>query len=274
MFWSRKTSVKDESIRWLLDNATWWTFNFGGFASLRDTPIVLPTDDFFVLDPSLGPHELAGSIFDAMVVHARMEEWNIELSYEDEIDPGGAVAHLPHHFSSRDMRRVDEGPTPIPEGAPLVVPYTLRGAEDPVALVCTMGRALSHYLLYEASQPLPVPDEQRDLLVELGAVLMGFGVFLANGAFRFKQFTSGNMYGWQHSSSNLLSQAEVAYALAILVEAIEAADADVLRYLEANPRAYFKAARSDLRKRWRAELDGLRATAPGEGGPFRSVSGR
>ena len=273
-FFSRApaTSLSDEAIRWLFDATAWWTANFGGFAALASTPIVLPTDDYFTLDGTLEGEELAELIFASVLEHAQMLEWHVVLEAEDSFDIQRALGPLPHHVSSADIPPSDEEGVPIPEGEPLVVTYRAENLEDPVTLVAHMARSLSHYLLYEAAQPVPGTAEQRPCYVDLGAVLMGFGLFLANASFRFRQFTTGTMLGWQSSRSGTLSQAELGYALAIMVEATSADDRGLLRLLDANPRADVSAARKDIRERWQKQLDALRGVQASEGGPYRSVS--
>ncbi len=88
--------MSDEAIRWLFDATAWWTANFGGFAALASTPIVLPTDDYFTLDGTLEGEELAELIFASVLEHAQMLEWHVVLEAEDSFDIQRALGPLPH----------------------------------------------------------------------------------------------------------------------------------------------------------------------------------
>ena len=73
-------------------------------------------------------------------------------------------------------------------------------------------------------------------LVDLGAVVLGFGIFLANTAFEFQQTSSGGMTGWGYDHRGALGQVEVAYALAIVATAMITAPLGVAAAHRLSPR--------------------------------------
>jgi len=92
---------------------------------------------------------------------------------------------------------------------------------------------------------------------DLASVFLGFGIFTANSAFHFQQFSNSQTFGWRSRSLGYLGEVDCAAALAIYAELCGVEDGHITQHLKENPRGYFKSVRKQLRK-WRAELDGLR----------------
>ena len=85
--------------------------------------------------------------------------------------------------------------------------------KDPMALVATIAHELGHVILL---RPGLVDREEPDMepLNDLLTVFLGFGVFNANAAFQFNQFTDYEKQGWSMSRLGYLSEEVFGYALA------------------------------------------------------------
>ncbi|PPE75144.1 hypothetical protein C3942_05560 [Solimonas fluminis] len=73
-----------------------------------------------------------------------------------------------------------------------------------------------------------------ELATDLAAVFMGFGIFQANSAFSFHQFTEGTTVGWRSSSRGYLSAPSLLFALAIFVVLTDADPKVAERHLNAD----------------------------------------
>jgi len=111
--------------------------------------------------------------------------------------------------------------------------------------------------------------EEWEHFVDLGAVFLGFGVFLANSAFRFQEREEGAMIGWGFTRRGALSELDVSYALALFASLLDQPDHDVTRHLRPNPKGFFRAARKHIRKKRGDELERLLVIRPTADGPYR-----
>jgi hypothetical protein len=73
----------DTAIEWTHQATSWFLRNTDGWEGLRASPLVLPTEEFFPIDPSLRGHDLAVSLFESVRSHAGMAEWPCHLTPQD-----------------------------------------------------------------------------------------------------------------------------------------------------------------------------------------------
>lgn len=259
---------QEETREWIHQAARWWIESFGGFEALRASTLLVPTEECFPVDTELEGHALAEDFFSFVLEHAGLSEWPLVLVPEEEWPDVGAILRgMPHHMTSAPVSHTKSAP--IAEGDPLPIPYHPRLIAEPIGLVATMARGVSHYLLYEAPTELPGEADDREYFVDLGAVLLGFGVFLANAAFRFEQREEGVMIGWGYSRSGALSELDLSYTLALYAELLELPEREVLRHLRPNPKGFVKDARKHLARHHARDLERLRAIPSGTRGPYR-----
>lgn len=257
----------DETIEWIFDMAKWWLQSFGGFQQFAGaTSIVRPIEEDFPIDLGLEGHELVEDYFEFAREHARLADWPFLMVDRTEPNVADALRGMPHHMTSAAQPTAE--PAKIAEGDPLTIPYEISLLDDTEALVAAMARGMSHYLLYDAPTELPVEPDEREYVVDLGAVFLGFGVFLANSAFRFKQTEAGTMVGWGYSRRGALSVLDLSYTLALVATLLDVPDADVVPHLSANPKGFFRSGRRQLKMR-RSDLERLRAISTAPGGPYR-----
>lgn len=108
-----------------------------------------------------------------------------------------------------------------------------------------------------------------DMTAELAAVYLGFGVFLANAAARELRGHCDALLDRRPVRPLVLGERELAYALALFAWLQEIPDDDVCRWLDDNPRSFYRAATRDLRRRGK-ELHALRsASLEAHVGPYR-----
>jgi hypothetical protein len=83
---------------------------------------------------------------------------------------------------------------------------------DPMALIAVLAHELGHIILL---RPGLVPHDDTDMepLNDLLTVFLGLGIFTANAAFRFKQYTNNRSQGWSALRLGYLSEELFGYAL-------------------------------------------------------------
>jgi len=129
-----------------------------------------------------------------------------------------------------------------------VITYDVRLAGDPMALVATFAHELAHYLCSTFHGEPPGGKEMDEPATDLTAVFIGFGVFLANSAFTFQQYSSATRTGWRARTQGYLPELQLLNAMAIFCSLSGAPWRDALPHLDAHLRP--------LLKRLVKELDG------------------
>jgi hypothetical protein len=110
---------------------------------------------------------------------------------------------------------------------------------DSLALVATLAHELGHVILL---RPGLVGREEADMepLNDLLTVFLGFGVFNANAAFQFRQYTNNDSQGWSTQRLGYLSEELFGYGLARFAFERKEAKPGWAKYLSVNVSSYFK----------------------------------
>lgn len=254
-----KGGIPDEGmIHWILDTFDWLLMETGGWQPFDETPLVLPTDEFFPISGE--GHELASRLLDAVKAQAGMQDWHCELVAQAEtpddqklfgrIPMQSAGAHGPAGTFSFD---------PTTETVQLT--YSPKLLTNPMQMVATLAHELAHYLIGTTSEPPLGGLEMLEPATDIGAVFIGHGVFAANAAFHYQQYQDGNMHGWEYSRQGYLDECALAYALAVFIRLKDVDPKAATRHLRDNPRAYLKDALKDLDRRRGDDLREMRERA-------------
>jgi hypothetical protein len=177
-FHLKPKSFLDPSRRdWQFDAFGWLLRNSGGYPKFLESALILPTEEYFP-DRGMKGHAAVAALFRRAREHAGMEDWPCTVEAA-----GG------------EPRPANDTPDRV-----LVITYE-RGTLDPIALIAHFARELGRYLLTSITEPVPGGEAAQERMVELAAVFMGFGLFMANSA--------------ASRASYQLSEGEMAHALAI-----------------------------------------------------------
>ncbi len=120
---------------------------------------------------------------------------------------------------------------------------------QPEALVAVLAHELAHYLTRTAGSPPPGGDKNREYATDLLAVFMGFGLFLANSAVEFQQFTGIDTQGWRSRTLGYLSEFELVYCLAVFCALEQIDRAALLPYLKPSLIPVYDDCLKDLRSK-------------------------
>ncbi len=253
--------LDDAVANWIFSTSEWW---IGEFGPVDETALALPIDEYF---PDPDPYSILEVVIDACAM--RGQGWNFVLADESEAVMDDPMPSVPRPAFPKTTLQA-EGHGMLSPGEALPVPFNAEMANNPVALIASFATSLSHYLLGSASIAPPGGEEHWEATVDLGAVLLGFGIFTANSAFEFNRHEEGLLVGWSSAVRGELGQDALGYALAVFVELSGAKEKDTLTHLETNPKSAFKWAIKQLRGKRSREMERLRAIEPKPGaGPYR-----
>lgn len=251
-----------ETIDWLFDIFAWLLAETGGYSSFRRlSRLVLPTDEFFPVSAKLTGHALAKALFEVTRGHAKMSEWPCVLVPHDE---GPSVRDLVGNIPFDDSG--SRGATSMLHrrfGAEPKITYSPSGLSDPMSFVATLAYDLSRLLVGTFRSQPTSGNEDLGLATEVCAVFIGFGIFRANSAFQFEQFTDGRMYGWRTHSLGYLDEISLSYALAIFLALHDLELGTAKSHLKTNPRIYVTHAFRHLAKERAGDLASLRSVSDG-----------
>ena len=193
---------------WQFETFAWLLRHCGGFPKFVETTLVLPIEEHFP-DRGMKGHAGVTALFRRVRDHAGMAEWPCAVEPETE------------------RPRTNTGNT---DRIPII---TYRpDALEPMPLVATFSRELARYLIETFEEPAPGGDALLEPAVDLAAVFMGFGLFMANSAVR-----NGGFH---------LNEGELVHALAMFCLLRKLPCESIDRHLNPHLRKYLRLAARDL----------------------------
>lgn len=229
---------------WIFDTYAWALESFGTDVFFQHTDLVLPDDDFFP-DRLDQMDDIAEGLFTAVRKHAGMEEWPCRLvAQEKDADPRVAPGLLIQGAPGGPAGTfsMPGGKTPTVE-----ISYNPSQLGRPEALIATFAHELAHYLVHSVKSRPPGGEELEEHATDLVAVFMGFGVFLANSAFSFRQYTDAGVQGWQAHAQGYLSESELTYCLAVFLHLKNIDRQTVESHLDRSLRKILKTATKEMK---------------------------
>jgi len=244
-FWKSRPPLDNDDLEWQLECWGWLLSNFGGLAALEDTPMILPTGAFFAPSESQG-HDRAQILFETIARYMSVDPGEFDLVPQDEsIDPKlGDLAIVQNAPSS------PAGTFQYGADQRLRVTYDPASIERPMELIATLAHEICHAILFTTDDEPPGGADCEEFATDLAVTFFGFGVFAANSAFEFRQFSDGVTQGWSTRRQGYLTEAEWGFSLAVFLSLKgESADAALkhlkpalashlkksLKYLDNNP---------------------------------------
>lgn len=197
--------IDRDEFEWLLACFAWFDRTLGA----RDNAdgfvprLALPSD------PEFAQAATASDLFGAVKRGAGLETWECRLvqgeARRDPIETGLATGVISDNHALGTFQV--EGNTPV-------IHYDPGLLRDPEALIATFAHELAHLVVHSLGMP-PGGEALEEHATDCMAVYLGFGVFLANSARNFSQFSDGAMHGWSSQASGYLSENALVCALAV-----------------------------------------------------------
>lgn len=180
-----------------------------GSSRIHNARVVLPTDEYFP-DPFTPTEAGLEALFRRVCTYMAVPRSHVELAIIP--DSSELVEMLPAYSYK------PEGPAGLHFGKgseeehPLVA--VRQGLlKDPLTVVATLAHELGHVILLGGGH-LDRDAEDMEPMTDLVTVYLGFGVFNANAARRFRQFQDDRTHGWSMNRLGYLPEPVFAYALA------------------------------------------------------------
>ena len=212
-FLKSKPLLSQSDIEFQLATFKWLLKNFGGDDFYKATKLVLPTKEYFPSKVN-SPEGVATETFEAVKKHAGLENWTCKLEVQEE-DANPIVAPT---LAIQNAPTSPQGTFHATEENEVIITYNPALASQPIQLVATFAHELSHYLTATSKEEPPGGWDNWEFATDIAATFLGFGVFMANSAFNFSQFSNSDSQGWKSNRSGYLSESEHVYALAIFIE--------------------------------------------------------
>ncbi|MBI3203791.1 MAG: hypothetical protein HYZ29_19785 [Myxococcales bacterium] len=161
-------------------------------AELGERPLVLPTEKFFP-DTFAGDTKSLRRLVKRMREHAGMRDIPVKPVLVDEEEEahahggggcGGGGCAVPKTSTDSPTRLVDDG-----DGWRLQ--FQSAELRHPVALTCTVARALGYVFLIETQPEGTKIEDPVELTVDLAAVALGFGELLLEGSHIYSKGCGG-----------------------------------------------------------------------------------
>jgi hypothetical protein len=232
--WAAKLPISDEDQGWV-DAAFCRLGTLLGWQRMMMARVALPTAEDFP-DEYDASEEAARAIFRRVARSMDADADQAELLlFEDAVESTRLSMPL---ASGKDS--APGGLYIDPQNGRKLIAIHERQLKDPMALVAVLAHEIGHLILLGGGL---VDRDSQDMeeLNDLLTVFLGFGVFNANVAFRFSQYTEVQTQGWSMRRLGYLPEQVWGYALARFAFERNERSPEWSRYLSTNIRAYFKA---------------------------------
>ncbi len=246
MWFSPKLPVDDEERVWV-DEGFARLEKMLGRVRLLEARVILPTPEHFP-DAYDGSEAAAEILFRRVCDYMQVDWRRLKLEiFPDETEELRETSHW-HIDTGRHAAGVyirDEAAEKEEDRVVIALRSTLL--KDPFVLVATVAHELGHVILLGGGL-MDRNTLDHEPITDLLTVLLGLGIFTANSASRFKQYSEAGWHGWSMQRLGYLPQEVYGYALARFAELRGESKPEWARYLSTNVRVYFKLSRSWLAK--------------------------
>ena len=207
-----KSIIPIDRLSWQIETYQWLFDHVGDRFRDRTYQLIEPTESYFP-DRCSTEEEVFIKTFERVKSQVGLDSWPCKLEPQNEDIETRVSATL-------NIQNVDQGPAGTfryhqHHGA--VITYNPNLVNDIQSLVATYAHELGHYLTANVSQPPPGGWEIWEPATDLTAVFMGYGIFMANSAFVFSQYSDVDSQGWSTKRQGYLTSTELVNALAIFV---------------------------------------------------------
>ena len=206
---SPRSLVDDDEFEWLLATVKWIRAEERHLGASREFALAFPTTEAFPIGGLQG-HARASACFDAIRAHCGMEDWHCELREGAGDNP--RLQALGFVQSNKDVLGTF---STSPKSNVPIIRYNPKLLQDMGQLIATLAHELSHHRMHAFRSNPPGGPPLEELATDVLAILLGFGIFLANGAKSFTAYTSFDMQGWSSHRRGYLSEKAILTVVSI-----------------------------------------------------------
>jgi hypothetical protein len=244
---SPKLPISEEDRLWV-DNGFHRLSRVLGRQRVLQTRVILPDAEHFP-DPYDKSEAAAEKMFCRICDYMQVDRSQIELEiFPDETSE---LSHLmPYWRGGKGSSCAGLYMHPEDEAKKMVVAMRHSNMEDPLTAVATLAHELGHVILLGGGR---IDRNAKDMepLTDLLTVYLGFGIFNANCAARFRQWQNDRKQGWSMQRLGYLPEEIYGYALARFAHERQERNPKWARHLSTNVRSYFKQSAEWLEKQER-----------------------
>lgn len=244
-----KCPVNDDDKAWLENSFLWLVEEFGADV-LRDAPMILPTEEFFPERFSAERQDLQ-NLVNRVCAYMGVDPERIELQLftdKNNLLKKGLPTFESSHSGAAGTYQERRGK--------YIISLETTQAANPTNLIATIAHELGHVRLLGENR-LDADREDHEPLTDLATVFFGMGIFTANSAFVFQQWTDTYSQGWQAATHGYLSEEMFGYALASFAFLRGEDKPEWTKYLETNVQYYCKSGLKYLAKTENTKLKKL-----------------
>jgi hypothetical protein len=246
MFWnSARSPLEPEEEDWIISCWEWLLQELGDMENFHLAPLVLPNGDFFPPAKATG-HARAEHIFNCVARLSGTADWPyILMSQDDAINPIlGPLAVVQNTPSD------PAGTFTTETGRQIEITYNPELVSQPSNLIATFAHEIAHGLILTASSEPPGGEEFEEYAVDVTTVFLGFGIFGANHAFEFSQYSDAGSgtQGWSYRRTGYLSEMQWGFNLGIFLYLRGEPPETALQWLKPGPAAALRKTLKYLRK--------------------------
>lgn len=233
--------LDDASSQWLFSCFGWALRNMDNGYFQRESLLVTPTNTHFPgrVNDAEG---MAKVTFERVITYAGMQNWPLDPVTYSELAGWGKIEEV--HIEGA-LRGPNCSISVSGETNRLPIPYDPEHARQPDRLIALFARELASNLVQAIQEPPPGGEEYREHTVDLIAIFLGFGIFMANNAFSMGGRSCSGCGKGPQSLGHLMED-EMTYALAIFCALKGIKNSEVLPHLKAKIRPHYKKAAKEL----------------------------
>jgi len=199
MLFRRRPPIDADEWEWQLASFVWLEREYADDAILHSRILARPDGDEFP-DTDAAGHALAEELLRQVKVIAGVEHWPTDLvpmqqrPIAKSLSPGIAFAG---GSGAAGTFQMVAGPDNLFRAE---IHYAEEDLERPVDLVGTLAHEVAHYRLHKLRAHGPGGEDCEELLTDLTAIWLGFGIMLGNQA-RYGLHTANEHGQWYTSGS-------------------------------------------------------------------------
>ena len=238
MFWdTKKSPLEIEAEEWIFACWEWLLRQPGPLARVKRARLVLPSDEFFPQTKAKG-HARVEHVFNCVARLTGTSDRPCRLAPRE----GKTNPVLSPFAVVKDAPSDAAGTLAVEADGETRIAYDPNLISQPAKLIATLVREIACSLVSNARSRPPGEDEFQEHAVDLTTVYLGFGLFGANHAFEFEQFSDAGhgAQGWPWSRLGYLSETQWGFCLGIFLRLRGERADTALHWLRPGPAAALK----------------------------------
>ncbi|NRB42372.1 MAG: hypothetical protein HRU20_28535 [Pseudomonadales bacterium] len=241
----RSAPIDDASIDWIFSTFSWALENFDAQYFQHNTELILLDERFFPGSFD-SVHAMASGIFERVKAYSGLQHWPFELVEPEsfQMQPVTLQPQLMHNKRGENTQVTAYSS----DYHALNLSYQPQQINKPDALAASFAHLLAQHQLFQSQLEVPGGETYVTQATEIIAVMMGFGLLMANTAYTFKG-GCGSCYNPAANRQATLSENHCIYALALFCQLKGIDNKLVLKQLKKHLRSVYKRSYRDISQR-------------------------